>query len=47
MTVLLIGVVIGLLIGAPLGRGWAEWRRARFDMRKTWDGRKAYRATKG
>lgn len=38
---LLVG--IGIIIGFPVGRWSAERGRARFDMDKTWKGRKNYR----
>ena len=36
-------LVVGVLIGMYLGRWWAEIRRARFDMDRTWASRKTYR----
>lgn len=38
-----IVLLIGALVGFFLGRSWAEWRRARFDMRQVWNGRRRYR----
>jgi hypothetical protein len=40
---MLIMVGIGLWLGYYLGRWRAENRRARYDMDRTWDGRRGYR----
>ncbi|MDL5158567.1 hypothetical protein [Actinomycetospora termitidis] len=34
----------GVVVGFFLGRSWAEVRRARFDQRQVWNGRKRYRS---
>ena len=39
----LVIVIAVLIFGFGLGRLYTERARARFDMRKTWDGRKGYR----
>jgi hypothetical protein len=34
---------IGVFIGTYLGRWWAEFRRARYDMGRVWGSRRNYR----
>jgi uncharacterized membrane-anchored protein YhcB (DUF1043 family) len=36
-------LVLGLLVGIWIGRRLAEDGRARYDMKRTWDGRRNYR----
>lgn len=36
-------LVVGIVIGFFVGRWWAEFRRARFDMDRVWGSRKNYR----
>ena len=36
-------LAVGMLLGFWVGRWWGETRRARYDMKRTWDGRKGYR----
>lgn len=40
---LLILIGIGCMFGFFIGRWRAENRRARFDMKRTWEGRRSYR----
>jgi hypothetical protein len=40
------GIIIGLIVGIPTGRVWAEVSRARADMKRTWESRSAYRKGK-
>ena len=42
LEALVIGLVVAI-VGFVGGRWWAEVRRARFDMRRTWKTRKNYR----
>ena len=41
-TLWLMGAV-GAVLGFFAGRTWAEFRRARVDMRGIWNGRRRYR----
>ncbi|MDT7703908.1 MAG: hypothetical protein QOJ30_6233 [Pseudonocardiales bacterium] len=40
---LILGLLGGLYCGTYLGRWWAEFRRASFDMDRIWNSRKNYR----
>ncbi len=41
--VILVWAGIGSVGGFYVGRWWAEVARAKFDMKRVWDGRQSYR----
>ncbi|MDL5160414.1 hypothetical protein [Actinomycetospora termitidis] len=43
MSMLIVGLVLGLLAGVPIGRRVAEFSRGRHDARQAWQGRARYR----
>lgn len=44
MSVLVAGIVIGVVLGYFIGRTRAEWGRALFDGKKAREGRGSYRS---
>jgi hypothetical protein len=42
-TLIVVGILIGLIGGRLIGRWWAENSRARYDMNRTWRQRQDYR----
>ena len=38
------GIVIGLGIGYPIWTWWADFRRGKFDAKRAFNGRSAYRS---
>jgi hypothetical protein len=40
---MIVVLAVGMFLGFGIGRWWAEYQRARVDMRRVWNSRRSYR----